>query len=115
MEQVQVHQIITEVTVCALPIEPGHGTEYEVSVIWRHDDSYTVEHGGSQTPARFYTPAGMWDRYGGQDRDGPWEQWLQAHQYPYFEALGLARQACQTITVDGLTAADVLAKQEKTK
>lgn len=106
MEQVQVHQVITEVTVSVLPIEPGT-EQYDVSVVWQHDDRYTVEHDD-----RFCTPAGTWERHAGRDRDGPFEAWVAAHEYSYFEALGLARQVCQTITVGGLTAAEVLAKGE---
>lgn len=103
---VEAHEIIAAVAVCALPISEEYEWEpYSVAVVWQSGANYSIEYDGA-----YY--AGTWDHYS-RDRDGPWEEWLQAHQFPYFEALGLARLVCQTITVGGLSAADVLAKQQE--
>lgn len=98
-----VHSRLTEVTLSAIPEDNINHSLYSVTVTWRGGDQYAVKRHSQVLGA-----------------DGTWEyepspsnrtdEWIATHRFDYDTAMRLAHEACQHVTVNGLTVADTLAR-----
>lgn len=96
-----VHALVTEVIFSALPDDHPDRDLFEVKVAWRGRDRYAV-----LRRSRCLGRDGTWD-YESIPSERT-DDWIATHRFAYDEALKLAHQACQGITVNGHTVADVL-------
>jgi hypothetical protein len=101
---VDVTLLITEIVVSVLPNDHELFDTYAITVAWRGNDQYAVVRRGQCLGV-----------------DGTWtyelrpssrtDEWIAAHRFPYMEALRIARRAVLEVTVNGKTAADLLAEE----
>lgn len=99
----EVHTRITEVTVSTVPEDNINHHHFSVKVSWRGADRYAVERHREVLGAD-----GEWEfEPSPSSRD---DDWIATHRFSYDEAYRMAVHACQHVTVNGLTVADVLAR-----
>lgn len=103
MTQPKIHSRVTEVTFSAIPEDNINHDIYSVKVTWRGDDRYAVKR-LSQCLGR----DGTWDYE--PSPSNRTDEWIAEHRFDYDTAALLAAEACQHITVNGLTVADALAR-----
>lgn len=97
-----VHMRLTEVTVSAVPEGNVNHALFSVKVSWRGGETYAVERHRECLGAD-----GEWDYE--PLPSGRTDEWIATHRFGYDEALRLAHEACQHITVNFHSVADVLA------
>ncbi|MDG4799033.1 hypothetical protein [Micromonospora sp. WMMD980] len=97
------HARLTEMTFCALPEDNINHDIYAVTVTWRGGEQYAVKRHSQVLGAD-----GEWDYEPSPSNRN--DEWIATHRFDYDTACRLAMEACQHITVNGLTVADALAR-----
>lgn len=93
--------IVTSIQVSALPEDHPDARTWSVSVEYRGKDSYAVVHHGQNL-----SQDGQWNyEPSNSSRD---DHFIAQHRFSYEEAIDLAKEACKTIVINSMTAADVL-------
>lgn len=94
---------VTRYEVSCLPQDNINAHHFTITVEWRGDDRWAVLHHGFCLGAD-----GEWD-----DEPRPSsreDDWLETHRFDLDTALILAKREAPKLTINGLTAADVLAR-----
>lgn len=96
--------ILTELRVSLLPTDDIDFHTWSVAVAWRSDDKYAVTHIGY-----VFNSDGEWE-YEPQpsSRD---DEFLARTRFDYWTAYRLACEQAPLVRINGMTAADVLAKK----
>jgi predicted phage gp36 major capsid-like protein len=97
---------VSEVIVSAVPEDDMHHMRFSVAVAWRGGVAYAVVR-----HRQCLGTDGQWD-YETVPSERT-DEWIAAHRFTYTDAILLARKACQDITVNGLTVAEVLAHRTR--
>lgn len=97
------YAIATRYTVNLLPETDPHGHVFEITVEYRGDGQWAIlRHGWC------LSQSGEWDyELRPSERE---DEWIAAHRFDLDTALRLAKEAAPSVTVNGLTAADALAR-----
>lgn len=98
----------TRYTVSALPEDHPDSDMFEIAVEYRGDGLWGVRHLGYSLSA-----TGQWSP--GPSTDDGREAWFAAHRFTKEAALAAAHDAAPKLTVNGFTAAQVLARTEATR
>jgi len=99
-----IHERISAVELCALPWDHINARHFIVTVEIRAPGKYAVMHGGHCLGAD-----GVWD-YEPTVTERT-NEWLESHRFGWHEALRRAAAATLTVSVNGHTAGQALAKE----
>lgn len=99
-----IHIKLTEVTVSLLPETHVEYRRRAVKVVYQGNDLWRVVNSGY-----FLGADGTWSP--GQSEDG--DDWYEQHQFDYDTAHRLAIEVAPTLTLNGLTAAEIAARYEQ--
>lgn len=111
----ETHARVTEVMVTALPLDHPDLRYLTVWVQWRgrvgdEHDRYTVARSRQSAPAEYWHKGEQdWVLECSDDRDDPAH--MEATRMTFGEAKALAAEIAPTLTVNGLTVADVIARR----
>lgn len=108
MSEPKVYERVTEVTVCAVPEDNITHHSYAITVAWRGDETYAVTH-----YRRCLGTDGEWDFE--PSPGSRTDKWIATHRFAYDTALRLARAAAPGVTVNGWSAAQIVADIEASK
>lgn len=105
----EVSELVTEWRVSALPLDHQAGRYLAVWVQWRGGDRYCVSIAQDQHPNK------VWSR---SENDWVWEsipsersdEFIADTRFSLSEALDIARRIAPNVQVNGLNAADILAR-----